>query len=128
MKNTHIFILITLLIAFSLKADERPTINSLIGQEFIIEDTWTGQSFTLKKKEKDLIIVWKVFGSGVPIVSEKEYPVKIKSDWQFRFHTGSGENINNFQVSILDKGKVKVYLNGIRIYAKNNKLLTKKSR
>ena len=118
--KAYIITLIILCISITLKADERPTIHSLIGKEFIIEDTWAGQSFTLQEKNDKLSVIWKIFGSGVPVVSETEYPVTKKSDWQYVFHVPNGTSKNEIKVSIHDEKITKVYINNIRIYAKKN--------
>ena len=36
-------------------ADDRPTIDSLIGKKILIEDAFAGQSFTLHKKKQELL-------------------------------------------------------------------------
>jgi len=87
----------------------------------MVEDTWTGQSFTLKKNNKKLFVVWKKFGSGVPVVSEVKYPVTIKSKWQYIFFIPHKSSQNEVKVSIHDKNIIKVYINNIRIYAKKMK-------
>jgi len=98
-------------------ADNRPTIDSLIGKKFFIEDSFAGQSFTLLKKKKDYTVSWVRHGSAVPAIRSQKCKVRIDSNYQFRFSLDHPDEKNHeFMVSISGKDEIKVYLNGVRIY------------
>lgn len=100
---------------------ERPTIDALVGEEFLIEDTWAGQSITLTKVKKEgekgggkYVVVWKKFGSGRPIMKQLDCKVKVHNQYQFSFFLDAETKKNEFTVSITDQG-TKVFLNGVRV-------------
>ena len=101
-------------------ADDRPTIDSLIGKQIYVEDAFAGQSFTLLKGlngNKDYKVEWIRHGSAVPAIRSQTCKVRLVSKYQFRFRLDHPEEKNgDFMVSISAKDKIKVYLNGVRIH------------
>jgi len=101
-------------------ADDRPTIDSLIGKQIYIEDAFAGQSFTLLKGlngNKDYMIEWIRHGSAVPAIRSQKCKVRLDGKYQFRFSLDHPEEKNgDFMVSISGKDVIKVYLNGVRIH------------
>lgn len=107
----HLFIVKTF-------ADIRPTIDSLLGKKIWIEDAFAGQSFTLRKEKKNYFVEWIRHGAGVPEIRTNQCKVRLDSKYQFRFALTHPEEKNGeFMVSISNGGIIKVYHNGIRIYA-----------
>ena len=102
------------------QADDRPTIDSLIGKQIYVEDAFAGQSFTLLKGlngNKDYKVEWIRHGSAVPAIRSQTCKVRLVSKYQFRFRLDHPEEKNgDFMVSISAKDKIKVYLNGVRIH------------
>lgn len=98
-------------------ADDRPTIDSLIGKRIFIEDAFAGQSFTLSKQKKDYTVSWVRHGSAAPAIRSQKCKVRLDSNYQFRFSLDHPDEKNHeFMVSIYSKDEIKVYLNGVRIY------------
>ena len=101
-------------------ADDRSTIDSLIGKQIYIEDAFAGQSFTLLKGlngNKDYMVEWIRHGSAVPAIRSQKCKVRLDGKYQFRFSLDHPEEKNgDFMVSISGKDKIKVYLNGVRIH------------
>jgi hypothetical protein len=100
--------------------EDRPTLDSLVGEQIQIETGWTGYAFTLKKADGKYTISWKEFGSGVPVVRTAEFDVKVKSDYQFQFQLKRETKVNEILVSLGDRGEFKVYSDGMRIYAEKS--------
>ena len=102
------------------QADDRPTIDSLIGKQIYVEDAFAGQSFTLLKGlngNKDYKVEWIRHGSAVPAIRSQTCKVRLDSKYQFRFSLAHPEEKNGeFTVSISAKDDIKVYLNGVRIH------------
>ena len=101
-------------------ADDRPTIDSLIGKQIYIEDAFAGQSFTLLKGlngNKDYMVEWIRHGSAVPAIRSQKCKVRLDGKYQFRFSLDHPEEKNGeFMLSISGKDVIKVYLNGVRIH------------
>ena len=101
-------------------ADDRPTIDSLIGKQIYVEDAFAGQSFTLLKGlngNKDYKVEWIRHGSLVAAIRSQTCKVRLVSKYQFRFSLDHLEEKNgDFMVSISGKDEIKVYLNGVRIH------------
>ena len=101
-------------------ADDRPTIDSLIGKQIYVEDAFAGQSFTLLKGlngNKDYKVEWIRHGSAVPAIRSQKCKVRLDGKYQFRFSLDHPEEKNgDFMVSISGKDEIKVYLNGVRIH------------
>ena len=101
-------------------ADDRPTIDSLIGKQVYIEDAFAGQSFTLLKGfkgKKDYMVEWIRHGSGVPVIRSQKCKVRLDSKYQFRFSLDHPKEKNHeFMVTISSKDEIKVYLNDVRIH------------
>ena len=101
-------------------ADDRPTIDSLIGKQIYVEDAFAGQSFTLLKGlngNKDYKVEWIRHGSAVPAIRSQKCKVRLDGKYQFRFSLDHPEEKNgDFMVSISCKDEIKVYLNGVRIH------------
>jgi len=119
MKALSIGMIFSLLTAW-VHADDRPTIDSLIGKQIYIEDAFAGQSFTLLegfKGKKDYMVEWVRHGSGVPVIRSQKCKVRLDSKYQFRFSLDHPEEKNHeFMVTISSKDETKVYLNGVRIH------------
>ena len=102
------------------QADDRPTIDSLIGKQIYVEDAFAGQSFTLLKGlngNKDYKVEWIRHGSLVTAIRSKTCKVRLDGKYQFRFSLDHPEEKNgDFMVSVSGKDEIKVYLNGIRIH------------
>ena len=100
-------------------ADDRPTIDAFIGKKIWIEDSFSGQSFTLQKEKKNYFVKWIRHGSGVSEIGSHKCKVWLDSNYQFRFTLDHPDDFKNqFMVSIRSKDEIKVYVNGIRIYHK----------
>ena len=115
------FALLLALIANAAVADQ-PRLESLVGREFLVEDDWAGQSFTLQRNGESLQAVWRVLGSGRPVVSEKVYPVEMQGDRMGKFRVLLGSAMTDprahpAEITILlpVDAPMKVYLNGVRI-------------
>jgi len=119
MKALSIGMIFSLLTAW-VHADDRPTVDSLIGKQIYIEDAFAGQSFTLLegfKGKKDYMVEWVRHGSGVPVIRSQKCKVRLDSKYQFRFSLDHPEEKNHeFMVTISSKDETKVYLNGVRIH------------
>ena len=102
------------------QADDRPTIDSLIGKQIYVEDAFAGQSFTLLKGlngNKDYKVEWIRHGSAVPAIRSQTCKVRLDGKYQFRFILDHPQEKNgDFMVSISGKDEIKVYLNGVRIH------------
>jgi len=101
-------------------ADDRPTVDSLIGKQIYVEDAFAGQSFTLLKGlngNDDYKVEWIRHGSGVPVIRSQTCKVRLVSKYQYRFSLDHPEEKKgDFMVSISGKDVIKVYLNGVRIH------------
>ena len=117
MLKTRSLVIIFLFLTAWVHADDRPTIDSLIGKRIYIEDAFAGQSFTLSKKKKDYMVSWVRHGSLVRAIRSQTSKVRLDSKYQFRFNLDHPEEKNHeFMVSVSGKDEIKVYLNGIRIH------------
>lgn len=92
------------------------TIDSLTGRTFGVEDDWAGQGFSFKKKDQALYVTWKVFGSGVDVVSETEYPVEVKGPKQCVFSPNIKGKRSEVKIDLSWDPEIRVYLDGIRIH------------
>lgn len=101
-------------------ADKRTKIKSFVEQELVIEDTFAGQSFTLKKEDNEFIMVRKIFGSGRPIVAEIIYDVKFESDYQLTFSKSDDNSklIEEFLLIVNEENALNLYLNGLKLKMK----------
>lgn len=101
-------------------AEDRPTVDSLIGKQIYMEDAFAGQSFTLLKGlngNKDYKVEWIRHGSAVPAIRSQTCKVRLVSKYQYRFSLNHPEEKKgDFMVSISGKDVIKVYLNGVRIH------------
>ena len=101
-------------------ADDRPTVDSLIGKQIYVEDAFAGQSFTLLKGlngNKDYKVEWIRHGSAVPAIRSQTCKVRLDGKHQYRFSLDHPEEKKgDFMVSISGKDEIKVYLNGVRIH------------
>ena len=118
--KTRSIVIIFLCVTAWVHADDRPTIDSLIGKQIYVEDAFAGQSFTLLKGlngNKDYKVEWIHHGSGVPAIRSQTCKVRLDGKYQFRFSLDHPEEKNgDFMVSISGKDEIKVYLNGVRIH------------
>ena len=116
MKALFVYMLFHFLASVTL-ADDRPSIDSLIGKTIWIEDAFAGQSFTLQKEKKNYFVEWIRHGSGVSDIRSQKCKVRLDSNYQFRFNLDHPEDFKHqFIVSIREKDEIKAYVNGIRIY------------
>ncbi len=113
-------VIIFLFVTAWIHADDRPTIDSLIGKQIYVEGAFAGQSFTLLKGlngNKDYKVEWIRHGSAVPAIRSQTCKVRLDGKYQFRFSLAHPEEKNgDFMVSISGKDEIKVYLNGVRIH------------
>ena len=118
--KTRSIVIIFLFVTAWVHADDRPTIDSLIGKRIFIEDSFAGQSFTLLKGvngNEDYKVEWIRHGSAVPAIRSQTCKVRLDGKYQYRFSLDHPEEKNGeFMVSISGKDKIKVYLNGVRIH------------
>ena len=118
--KTRFLVIIFLFVTAWIHADDRPTIDSLIGKQIYVEDAFAGQSFTLLKGlngNKDYKVEWIRHGSAVPAIRSQTCKVRLVSKYQFRFRLDHPEEKKgDFMVSISGKDEIKVYLNGVRIH------------
>ena len=118
--KTRSIVIIFLFVTAWVHADDRPTIDFLIGKQIYVEDAFAGQSFTLLKGlngNKDYRVEWIRHGSAVPAIRSQTCKVRLDSKYQFRFSLAHPEEKNgDFMVSISGKDEIKVYLNGVRIH------------
>ncbi len=118
--KTRSLVIIFLFVTAWVDANDRPTIDSLIGKKIFIEDAFAGQSFTLIKGpngNKDYKVEWIRHGSLVAAIRSQTCKVRLDSKYQFRFSLAHPEEKNgDFMVSIHSKDEIKVYLNGVRIH------------
>ena len=79
-------VLLLLIFAINSQAEDLNIIDLYLDKELGISNGWAGESFTLRSSDKkDYFVCHTVFGSGVPVVSEKLYPVQVISKRQIRF-------------------------------------------
>ena len=118
--KTRSIVIIFLFVTAWVHADDRPTIDSLIGKQIYIEDAFAGQSFALLKGlngNKDYKVEWIRHGSAVPAIRSQTCKVRLVSKYQYRFSLNHPEEKKgDFMVSISGKDVIKVYLNGVRIH------------
>jgi hypothetical protein len=118
--KTRFLVIIFLFVTAWIHADDRPSIDSLIGKQIYVEDAFAGQSFTLLKGlngNKDYKVEWIRHGSAVPAIRSQTCKVRLVSKYQFRFRLDHPEEKKgDFMVSISGKDEIKVYLNGVRIH------------
>jgi hypothetical protein len=81
-----------------------------------VSDSWAGQSFTLSAdKNGTLTIRHKIFGSGVAVVSEKNYPVDKLSEYKIRFLIKTDKVTNEFTLLSNPSDEVQLLLNGYEL-------------
>jgi len=118
--KTRSIVIIFLFVTAWVHADDRPTIDSLIGKQVYVEDAFAGQSFTLLKGlngNNDYKVEWIRHGSAVPAIRSQTCKVRLDGKYQFRFSLAHPEEKNgDFMLSISGKDEIKVYLNGVRIH------------
>tara|TARA_Y100000589_G_C26656841_1_gene428300 strand:+ start:57 stop:455 length:399 start_codon:yes stop_codon:yes gene_type:complete len=118
--KTRSLVIIFLFVTTWVHADDRATIDSLIGKQIYVEDAFAGQSFTLLKGlngNKDYKVEWIRHGSAVPAIRSQTCKVRLDSKYQFRFSLAHPEEKKgDFMVSISGRDEIKLYLNGVRIH------------
>ena len=118
--KTRSLVIIFLFVTAWVHADDRPTVDSLIGKRIYVEDAFAGQSFTLLKGlngNKDYKVEWIRHGSAVPAIRSQTCKVRLDGKYQFRFSLDHPEEKKgDIMVSISGKDEIKVYLNGVRIH------------
>ncbi len=97
-------------------ASDKRTVLSLVGREFRIEDHWTGQEVAFRMKGREIVAVWRILGSGRPVLSETECSVEVKSPRQCVFFLQRDGKRYEVKLAFSDDGPVRAYLDGIRIY------------
>jgi hypothetical protein len=94
----------------------QPNLQSLIGREFVIHDDWAGQELAFRLKGESICAVWRILGSGRPVLSEAEYPVEVTGPNQCVFETQlRDKSRSRVKVEIGANSEVRAYVNGIRI-------------
>ena len=86
--KTRSIVIIFLFVTAWVHADDRPTIDFLIGKQIYVEDAFAGQSFTLLKGlngNKDYRVEWIRHGSAVPAIRSQTCKVRLDGKYQFRF-------------------------------------------
>lgn len=117
-----LLITLCLIVAISGRAADKPTIQSLVGREFSIHDDWAGQELAFRTKGESICAVWRILGSGVPVVSEVECPVEVKSPSQCVFEVQlRDKSRSKVKVELGEKSEVRAYLNGVRIEIEEKK-------
>lgn len=117
--KVFVSVIIGVFLASVAYGNDRPTIDSLIGEEIVMETGWTGCSFTLwKTRDGAYTVLWRDFGSGVAVINEERFKVQVRSDYQFLFKLKSKKKVNVMVVSMGDQGEFKVYVDGFRVHAK----------
>lgn len=115
MKRIGLFLL--WIAATSIALGAKPgTVDDLAGRVFAVEDHWAGQELSFKKEGDSLVAIWRILGSGLPVISERSYPVKIMSRSQCRFSLELNGHSSEVKLNVDPDGKAKAYLDGIRIY------------
>lgn len=102
--------------------DNRAKIKDFVDKEVQIIDTFSGQSITLIKENREYYILRKFFGSGVQIIGTVKYKVDFNSPYQITFSEMVETsfdidklfNHEEFILSIADNG-LKLYLNGLQV-------------
>lgn len=113
---------IWLITVVSGRAVDDPTIQSLVGREFSIHDDWAGQELAFRSKGNSICAIWRILGSGAPVVSEVEYPVEVKSQWQCVFEVLlRDKSRSKVKVELGERAEVRAYLNGVRIEIEEKK-------
>jgi len=122
MKRILIILAVLIVSTFNLYADDRPKIYSLINKEIFISNNWAGETVTLVKENDKYFIIRKILRSGLPGGSILKYPVNFDSDYQIRFSKIISLDIDRkntisekFILSIIDDGKIKLFLNGLEV-------------
>jgi hypothetical protein len=115
-KGTSRLLIFLVVFVSSAKADDRPTVESLVGVEYSVEDRWAGMSFMLEQDMSGYSLVWRTHGSGVRVISETRHPVEVCSPWLIESNIGDGDPCHDFMVGIHEGGEVRAFLNGIRVY------------
>lgn len=92
------------------------TVENLVEREFRIEDHWTGHELAFRRQGAAIIAVWRTLGSGIPVTSEAQYAVTMRSQRQCVFHLERDRKRYEVKVSLTDEGQVRAYLDGFRIY------------
>lgn len=113
----HILLIVVGLFAVTGRCSvAQPDAASLAGREFSVEDDWAGQELAFQKKGEALVAVWRVLGSGRPVLLEVECPVEIKSsrcvEFDLRLRDKSRGRV---KVLLGEHAEVRAFLNGIRI-------------
>jgi len=124
MKKRSIFLALTILsFAFIVKAqDARPKITDYINKEIYVEDSFAGQSFTLKKENNNYYILRNYLGSGIPVIGSRKYKVRFESKYQIEFSELFEQTkddtiispIEHFNLSVEEKD-LGLYLNGLKL-------------
>jgi hypothetical protein len=130
MKARNIIILVPLLIFTGIvnAQEDRPKIKDFVGQEIIVEDSFAGQSFTLKKEKNEYYVERNIFGSGRPVVATMKYDVLFNSKYQIEFPPiEENESIGTEQISCeryilsVENEGLCLFLNGFKLTIKKIK-------
>ncbi|HVU33575.1 MAG TPA: hypothetical protein VHE61_09085 [Opitutaceae bacterium] len=116
------FIAALLAAALPATAAEEPTILSLVGRRFLIEDTWTGQELLFRSRASKVRAVWRVCGSGVPRLSEVEYGVTMQSPRQCVFIIEQNRKLHEVVVNVSSDQGVRVFIDGFRVWLQEGPL------
>jgi len=120
--RTLLLAALSIVAVVSARAAIEPTIESLVGREFTVRDDWAGQELAFVRKSGAILAVWRVLGSGRPVLSEVEYPIEAKSPRQCVFEVqlrdGSRSKV---KIELGDRSEVHAFLNGIRFQIEEKK-------
>jgi hypothetical protein len=106
-----------------LSADDRPTIDSLVGREIFIRDGWAGQSMKVAKLQNEYQVIRTYFGSGRPVVGTVTYRAQAVSEYQLRFSeidrvsgvAAKDLRYEEFVLSIIDTNNILLLHNGLQV-------------
>lgn len=122
LKRILIFVALIVVSVSNLNADDRPKIYSLINKKIFISNSFAGETVTLTKENGEYYIVRQILRSGLPGGPKLKYRVKFNSYYQIQFSKIISSEISEkstkseeFILSIIDKGTVKLFLNGLEV-------------
>jgi hypothetical protein len=91
-------------------------ISSLVGREFSVHDDFAGQELAFKARGSSTCAIWRVLGSGRPVLSEVEYPLELKNENQGVFNVQlRDKSWGRMKIEIRGRSDVRLFLNGLGI-------------
>lgn len=104
---------VVLLLIVSVSNVQALTIYDLVDKELLIDDGFAGQSITIKNINDSHFVCHTVFGSGVPVISEKIYPVVEVSEKKAKFIISS----DHYVLFIEQNGTLAIFKNKVALTA-----------